>query len=138
MPVCKGPKRKKMMVVCGHMHHEAPLRSAQWTGMVQQLQVMPRDFATYCMDHNSIIVPGSDSQVIPEAELPSILSARRLEVDTIRKHNMIDAWNVVHAEREVEVLGYTYSFAGANPNPQRPDRVHVSDGIAKFWGPTMF
>ena len=131
--VClQGSQKKKMMVVCGHMHHEAPQRSAQWTGMVQQLQAIPRDSAIYCMDHNSVIVPGSDSQVIPEAELPSITAARRLEVDTIRKHNMIDAWNVVHAEREVEVPGYTYSFAGANPNPRRLDRVHVSDGIAKF------
>ena len=90
-----------MMVVCGHMHHEAPLRSAQWTGMVQQLQAIPRDFAIYCMDHNSIIVPGSDSQAVPEAVLLSILAARRLEVDTIRKHNMSDAWNVFHERSHV-------------------------------------
>ena len=39
----------------------------------------------------------------------------------------MDAWAVIHSERDDPVPGYTFGFSGSNPQPRRINRVYLSD-----------
>ena len=112
------------LLLCGHMHHEARIREKQWLNLKPQLAVMPDVPRLFLMDCNSLIVPGADSLYANDVEPKIIRSARQTEVETPQQLQMMDAWTVIHSERDDPVRGYTFGFSGSNPQPRRIDRVY--------------
>ena len=122
--VLKHAEGGDLLVRCGHMHHEASIREKQWTNLKPQLAAMPDIPCLFLMDCNSPIVPGADSLYTNDVEPKMIRSARQMEVETLQQLQMMDAWTVIHAERDDPVPGYTLGFSGSNPQPRRIDRIY--------------
>ena len=81
------------------------------------------------MDHNSILTPGVDSQFVRGEEVSGVQSARRAEVEALRKMAMVDRWDLVHAGAAMPPPQYMFGHTVQGPkrNLRRIDRVHVPE-----------
>ena len=129
--VLKHAEGGDLLMLCGHMHHEARKREKQWVNLKPQLAAMPDIPRLFLMDCNSLIAPGADSLYANDVEPKMIWTARQTEVETLQQLQMVDAWTVIHSERDDPVPGYTFGFLGSNPQPRRIDRVYLSDTLVK-------
>ena len=68
-------------------------------------------------DHNSVMVPGVDSEVISK-DLSTVVSARKVEGSVLGAWALQDAWVHLHGERHEDPRGFTRE-------ERRIDRVHL-------------
>ena len=91
---------------------------------------------TLC-DHNSHVLPGTDSEGLRESKLKVQPSerARQQEVAVIEKWRLYDAWDVVYGENEDRPSGFTFAWnqkPGNRWRPRRLDRVHVASSLREY------
>ena len=99
---------QQVRVVSAHMHHTPSVRERQWRRLRQYLQGQPELPTLLLMDHNSMLVPGVDSQFVQGEEVSGVQSAWGAEVDAPRKMAMIDGWYLVHAGAATPPPQYTF------------------------------
>ena len=71
-----------------------------------KLQTMPPLPMVVLADHNSVMVPGMDSEAISK-EISTVVSARKVEGSVLGAWALQDAWVHLHGERREELRGFT-------------------------------
>ena len=111
-----------MRVLAGHMECEPGAQKKQWVAVQEALaQKSPLPLISL-MDHNSVMVPGQDSDDVPK-ELPETVKAREKEAVVLTDQGLEDVWPYLHGEID-EIKGYTFPSLS-----RRIDRIHLSSEL---------
>ena len=106
-----------LRVLTGHFSCDPSQRRQQWERLETKLQTMPPLPMVVLADHNSVMVPGVDSEAISK-EISTVVSARKVEGSVLGVWALQDAWVHLHGERREELRGFTRE-------ERRIDRVHM-------------
>ena len=106
-----------LRVLTGHFSCDPSQRRQQWEQLETKLQTMPPLPMVVLADHNSVMVPGVDSEAISK-EISTVVSARKVEGSVLGAWALQDAWVHLHGERRQELRGFTRA-------ERRIDRVHM-------------
>ena len=100
---------------------------AAWGQIESKLSSLPPLPLVVLTDHNSMMVPGSDSSKISK-EAPATGKVRHVEGTVLSTLAVEDAWVHLHGERRADELqGFTRT--GADDLKRRIDRVHVPESV---------
>ena len=127
--------------VAAHFSDKPTLRQQQWEELQRNTDTFP--FSPHVIlwaDHNSVIIPGVDSEFITVHDnLPPAQRARTAELNCLTELRMQDAWDIVHkssnqTDDHRRAKGWTWGFhteqrdgePNATPHRRRIDKVHVS------------
>ena len=110
--------------LAGHFSCEPNERRQQWHKVEAKLAPLPPLPLVILADHNSVMVPGSDTAVVSK-EVPAVVRSRQVEGSILTSLAMEDVWVHLHGERRAESLeGFTF------PSLQRRiDRVHLPTAV---------
>ena len=106
-----------LRVLTGHFSSDPSQRGQQWERLESKLQTMPPLPMVVLADHNSVMVPGVDSEAISK-EISIVVSARKVEGSVLGAWALQDAWVHLHGERREDLRGFTRE-------ERRIDRVHM-------------
>ena len=113
----------EVRVLTGHFSCEPTARRQQWGQIESKLSSLPSMPLVVLADHNSVMVPGSDSSKVSK-EVPATGKARQVEGTVPSALAVEDAWAHLHGERRADELqGFTR--LGADDLRRRIDGVHV-------------
>ena len=110
--------------LAGHFSCEPNERRQQWQKVEAKLAPLPPLPLVILADHNSVMVPGSDTAVVSK-EVPAVVRSRQVEGSILTSLAVEDVWVHLHGERRAESLeGFTF------PSLQRRiDRVHLPTAV---------
>ena len=80
-----------LRVLTGHFSCDPSQRRQQWERLETKLQTMPPLPMVVLADHNSVMVPGVDSEAISK-EISTVVSARKVEGSVLGAWALQDAW----------------------------------------------
>ena len=137
--------RQLLRVLVAHLHHEGQTRERMWG----DVSLFPWDAnvpaLTLC-DHNSVVVPGDDSEKTSSRDASRhVPAAQEREVLCLGHLGLPNAWTLAHAVGDrpdkLRPKGWTWGFAAPKEDQfeeaqlkrhvglRRIDRVHVSSSI---------
>ena len=110
--------------LAGHFSCEPNEGRQQWQKVEAKLAPLPPLPLVILADHNSVMVPGSDTAVVSK-EIPAVVRSRQVEGSILTSLAVEDVWVHLHGERRAESLeGFTF------PSLQRRiDRVHLPTAV---------
>ena len=104
-------------VIAAHFHHKPSLRLGQFEELREQIPTLGlHPNVVLLADHNSVIVPGIDSEIVTvHDELPQAMRAREAEVEFLASIRVEDAWDhafkpAMHQEEPHVPKGWTWGF----------------------------